>query len=55
MCASSRLSEADILLYSYVKVASTNPQFSAAYKCLDKFTNVADFFQNMDAIFRESV
>jgi len=42
------LSDADILLYSYLKIISSFDQFEAIKESLKIFGNVNDFYANLD-------
>ena len=50
----NRLTEADILLYSYIKIITHNFQFTPIYEAIDKFTNLADFYENLNDIYGDS-
>ncbi len=48
-----RLSEVDILLYSYIRVLQNRVQFKQAAKQIEKFSNLIDFYANMDTKFND--
>jgi len=48
-----RLSEADILLYSYIRILKKYSQFKQALEKIEHYPNILDFYANMDTKFNQ--